>query len=81
MLDNAKHFKFVKYLKNNFSSTKYKIIFFNTFILNLLDKTENNIRWVILLVGCRFKSNCPLMGPGTMGGMSSMGIFLSSKES
>ena len=29
-------------------------------------------------IGCRFffKSNCPLVGPGTNGGMLSVGVFL-----
>ena len=26
--------------------------------------------------GCRYKSNCPLVGPGTIGGMPSVGVFL-----
>ena len=29
-----------------------------------------------LLVGCRIESNCPLVGPGTIGGMPSVGVFL-----
>ena len=30
------------------------------------------------LVGCRFESNCPLLGPGTIGGVPSVGggVFL-----
>ena len=27
-------------------------------------------------VGCRFESNCPLVGPGTIGGIPSVGVFL-----
>ena len=26
--------------------------------------------------GCRYESNCPLMGPGTIGGLPSVGVFL-----
>ena len=32
--------------------------------------------WVGWLVGCRFESNCPLVGPGTIGGVPSVGVFL-----
>ena len=28
------------------------------------------------LVGCRVKANCPLVGPGTVGRVPSMGVFL-----
>ena len=28
------------------------------------------------LVGCRFESNSPLVGPGTIGGVHSVGVFL-----
>ena len=31
--------------------------------------------WLIV-VGCRFESNCPLVGPGIIGGMLSVGVFL-----
>ena len=30
----------------------------------------------LLVVGCRFESNCPLVGPGTIDGMPSVGVFL-----
>ena len=26
--------------------------------------------------GCKYESNCPLMGPGTIGGLPSVGVFL-----
>ena len=29
-----------------------------------------------LLVGCMFESNCPLVGPGTIGGIPSVRVFL-----
>ena len=29
--------------------------------------------WLIV-VGCRFESNCPLVGPGIIGGMRSVGV-------
>ena len=28
------------------------------------------------LVGCRVKANCPLVGPGTVGGVPSVEVFL-----
>ena len=31
---------------------------------------------LLLLDGCRLKSNCPLVGPETIGGMTSVGVFL-----
>ena len=33
-------------------------------------------RLVYWLVGCTFESNCLLVGPGTVGGMPSVGFFL-----
>ena len=29
-----------------------------------------------MLVGCRLKANCPLVGPGSIGGVLSVGVFL-----
>ena len=29
-----------------------------------------------MMIGCRCKSNCPLVGPGTISGMSFVGVFL-----
>ena len=29
-----------------------------------------------MLIGCRVKANCPLVGPGPVGGVLSMGVFL-----
>ena len=30
-------------------------------------------RW---MDGCRYESNCPLVGPGSIGGLPSVGVFL-----
>ena len=29
-----------------------------------------------LVVGCKLKANCPLVGPGSIGGVLSVGVFL-----
>ena len=31
--------------------------------------------WIGWLVGCRFESICPLVGPGTIGGVPCGGLF------
>ena len=45
-------------------------------ILKLLLRLVNLMNFKDWLVGCKFKSNCPLVGPGIIGGMSSVGVFL-----
>ena len=42
--------------------------------MNFFD--SNTIKLHRWLVGCRFKSNCPLAEPATIDGMPSMGVFL-----
>ena len=37
--------------------------------------------YTLWLVGCRFKSNCPLVGPGTIDDISSVVVFLGDRNS
>ena len=38
----------------------------------VLLKSADLVDW---LVGCRLKANCPLVGPGPIGGVPSVGVF------
>ena len=43
----------------------------------ILAKNQNNIMDVFgFLIGCTFESNCPLLGPGSTGGVLSVRVFL-----
>ena len=44
--------------------------------LELHNNYKNKWKQVSRMDGCRYESNCPLMGPGTIGGLPSVGVFL-----
>ena len=37
---------------------------------------QKHVSLVLIIQGCRVKANCPLVGPGRLGAVPSMGIFL-----
>ena len=47
------------------------------FFFSSIDNFNKTVVWLfVCLVGCRFESNCPLVGPGSIGGVPSVGVFL-----
>ena len=40
------------------------------------NKTLNKQQVERVGLGCRFQTNCPLVGPGPIGGVPSVGVFL-----
>ena len=48
-----------------------KILFYNFYLF----LAKKNIATSTCGCGCRSTSNCPLVGPGTIGGMPSVGVF------
>ena len=54
---------------------KYEILSCPKEAVHSLNKSFSYFRGLVV-VGCRFESNCPLVGPGTIGGVSSEAVFL-----
>ena len=58
----------------NFFNGVFVIIFdWTTIRFDLYIGVRDKRDW---LVGCKVKANCPLVGPGTVGRVPSMGVFL-----
>ena len=59
---------FVRYLQK-----KFNFFIPKTFIETNQQVEKYHCKKWRLMDGCRYKSNCPLVGPGTIGGLPSVG--------